>query len=146
MTNNLNLQQLKQIIFSFDSSILDKGHISRHRFLTFSLPKIKGRIIAARTQLIFQPLYSPPDPLPARAAPLCLHQPLTPQDHHPSHPISKALTQLTTTAAAISSIPVESCLRANQSKPQSKERVKRALEELIAALSGTAGRWLSPSS
>ena len=83
----MNLLQLKQIIFSFDSSVLDKGHISRHHFLTFSLLKIKGRIIATHTQLIFQPLHSAPDtfPLPAGAAPLCLPQPLRPQ-HYPSHP------------------------------------------------------------
>lgn len=53
----MNLLQLEQIIFSFHSSVLDKGHISRHRFFT-SLPKVKGRIMARQTQLIFQPLHS----------------------------------------------------------------------------------------
>lgn len=87
----MDLLQLRQIICSSNASVTDKEHISRHHFPTFSLLKIKGRIIATHTTLIFQSLHScsNPLPLPAQAALLCLPQPLSPQDYHPSHPTAR---------------------------------------------------------
>lgn len=141
----MNLLQLEQIIFSFHSSVLDKGHSSRHRFLTFSLPKVKGRIMTTQTQLIFQPLRSGakqhtftlpashlqassaaavagfcfrfPSPSPSHSGCSPLPSPAPGQPPLPPH--GKTLAHLTIRSSS-SFIPTEDNLHTNQSKEQAK--------------------------